>query len=136
VFPGALRVLSHLLPQEFPCHPNWKMSGTHPAFWELFPTIDHVVPVARGGADSEDNWVTASMSRNAAKALWTLEELGWHLLPPGDSSWDGLTGWCLDFVDAHPAVLDGEHYLRRWQAAAVAVRSQAVPFGATPEASA
>jgi hypothetical protein len=47
VFPGTLRALSILMPDEFPYHPNWKQSATHPAFWELYPTIDHVVPGAR-----------------------------------------------------------------------------------------
>lgn len=58
VFPGVLRLISRLLPQEFPFHPNWKMSECHIAYWELSPTIDHVVPVARGGADDETNWIT------------------------------------------------------------------------------
>lgn len=55
VFPGVLRLLSRLLPKEFPYHPNWKMAETHPGFWELFPTIDHVLPIARGGPDTEGN---------------------------------------------------------------------------------
>lgn len=77
VFPGTLRLLSQLMPEQFPAHKNWKMSESHVVFWELFPTIDHVVPVARGGADEERNWVTTSMLRNSAKAQWTLDELGW-----------------------------------------------------------
>jgi hypothetical protein len=60
IFPGTLRMLSVLLPEQFPYHRNWKQSETHPAYWELFPTIDHVVPVARGGADDETNIVTTS----------------------------------------------------------------------------
>ena len=76
-FPGVLRILSLRLPEHFPFHPNWKMSETHIAFWELSPTIDHLVPVARGGVDAEHNSVTASMLRNSAKANWTLQELGW-----------------------------------------------------------
>ena len=46
VYPGALYLLSALLPEDFPSHRNGKMDRTHLAFWELFPTIDHVVPVA------------------------------------------------------------------------------------------
>ena len=77
VFPGTLlRLLSALMPDEFPAHPNWKMSASHVMYWELCPTIDHLVPVARGGADNESNYVTISMLRNSAKAHWTLEELG------------------------------------------------------------
>ena len=77
VFPGTLRLLSLLLLQEFPFHPNWKTDACHFAFWELFPTIDVIVPVSRGGLDREDNWVSTSMLLNAAKANFTLEELGW-----------------------------------------------------------
>lgn len=122
VFPGTLRLLSHVLPDEFPAHPNWKLAHTHPAFWEQFPTIDHVVPVARGGQDHEANWVTTSMMRNTAKAHWTLEELGWQLVPAGSANeWDGLTSWFVDYTDAHPDVLTSA-YLKRWRAAALRVR--------------
>jgi len=84
VFPPTLRVLSHYLPLDFPYHKNGKMTEGHLAYWELFPTIDHVKPVARGGADSEDNWVCCSMLTNSIKSNWTLEQLQWELLPPGD----------------------------------------------------
>lgn len=106
VFPPVLRILSLVLPGDFPFHPNWKMDETHLAFWELMPTIDHVIPVARGGVDAEENWVTTSMVRNSAKANWLLEELGWDLRPvPNDRSWEGLLGWFLRYVDAHPGVI-------------------------------
>jgi hypothetical protein len=55
IFPGTLRLISCCLPNEFPFHPNWKMTDTHPAYWELAPTVDHIVPIARGGADDEDD---------------------------------------------------------------------------------
>jgi hypothetical protein len=135
VFPGALRILSQLLPEEFPYHPNWKMASTHPAFWELFPTIDHVVPVTvpvtKGGTDEEVNLVTTSMLRNAAKCHWTLEELGWQLLPEAGPHWDGLTAWCIAFVRAKPAVLTSDPYLRRWHAAAIRV-AKVVENGPAP----
>jgi len=95
------------------------MAETHPAYWELFPTIDHVVPVTRGGADSEVNWVTTSMVRNAAKANWTLEELGWSLRLPGSlAEWDGLMAFFVEFVDSDRSLLE-DGYLRRWHSAAV-----------------
>lgn len=53
------------------------MTETHFAQWELFPTIDHLDLVARGGVDEASNWVTTSMLRNSAEAHWRLE------------SWDG-----------------------------------------------
>ena len=45
LFPGTIRLVSRLLPSEFPFHSKWKMSETHMIYWELSPTIDHVVPV-------------------------------------------------------------------------------------------
>ncbi len=118
VFPATLRLLSQILPTEFPAHANWKMSESHIVFWELFPTVDHVVPVARGGADDASNWVTASMLKNQAKSSWTMEELGWALHPAGNvKEWDGLTRWFIEYADAHPEVL-ANAYLKRWYNAA------------------
>ena len=121
VFPGTLRLLSTLMPEEFPAHPNWKMSESHSAYYELFPTIDHVTPVARGGADDETNWVTTSMLRNSAKANWTLAELGWSLRPPRrDGEWDGLIRWFVTHTDRYPALV-ATGYLKRWRVAALSV---------------
>lgn len=106
VHPGALRALSLIAPEQFPAHPNWLMSQSHFAFLELFPTIDHLIPVARGGVDDESNWVTTSMLRDSAKAHWMLDELGWTLSPPGDyAEWDGLSGWFVDYVGAQPELM-------------------------------
>jgi len=94
IFPATLRALSLLFPAQFPFHPNWKTDACHFAYYELSPTIDHIVPVSRGGADARDNWVTTSMLTNAAKGNFLVEELGWHILPPGNlEEWDGLTKW-------------------------------------------
>jgi hypothetical protein len=118
VFPGTLRLLSIMMPAEFPFHTNWKTDACHFAFYELFPTIDHHVPVSRGGADSEANWVSTSMLRNAAKANFTIQELGWHLLPPADlREWDGLTGWFIRQYEGRDD-LRASVYLRGWAAAA------------------
>lgn len=123
VHPGVLRVLSALYPEDFPAHPNWAMARTHFAYWELFPSLDHVVPVSRGGADGESNWVTTSMLRNSAKAHWTLDELGWSLCPPGDRrEWDGLSGWFVDYVAAYPELRESP-YVARWWRATVAARA-------------
>lgn len=124
VHPGALRLLSIVLPDEFPFHRNWDTSKTHFAFYELFPTVDHLVPVARGGLDTDSNWVTTSMLRNSAKAQWTLEELGWSLVPPGDlAAWDGLTEWFVSYLTAHPALQRENKYLHQWFTATVSVQS-------------
>lgn len=129
VFPGTLRLLAKLLPNEFPYHPNWKTTACHLAFWELSPTIDHIVPFSHGGADSESNLVTTSMLRNSAKANFTLERLGWSLTPRGDlSEWDGLMSWFLIQVEENPRILDDN--LRMWQRAAQAAKARTAPeFG-------
>lgn len=118
VFPGTLRWLSHLLPDAFPFQSNWKSDACHFAYYELFPTIDHREPLARGGEDREGNWLSTSMLKNAAKANFTIEELGWKIYPFGNlSDWDGLTGWFLKQAKAHPEI-STDSYLSRWLRAA------------------
>ena len=111
---AALRLISKRLPDQFPFQTNWRMDACHFAFWELAPTIDHILPVSRGGTDDESNWVTTLMLRNSAKANFTINELGWSLYPPGNmKEWDGLLGWFIDQANADHAVLD-DPYLRQW----------------------
>lgn len=119
VFPPVLRVISLMLPEEFPYHPNWKMDVTHPAYWELTATVDHIVPACRGGADDDQNWVTTSMARNSAKGNWTLEDLGWELHPAGAvADWDGLLGWYVEITSTQPALLLDDS-MRKWRKAAL-----------------
>ena len=119
VFPPVFRALSLALPEEFPFHPNWKTDVTHPAYWEVGATVDHLMPVTRGGADDESNWVTTSMARNSAKMNWTLSELGWQLQPPGDiRAWDGLMRWFVEWTATHPEVLTLGGSVRGWRKAA------------------
>ena len=118
IYPPVLRVLSFVLPAEFPFHPAWKADLTHPAYWELGATVDHVVPIARGGRDDEENWVTTSVAHHSARMSRTLEELGWTLVPPGDAAeWDGMMRWFLEFAESHPEVL-AYSSVRQWQRAA------------------
>lgn len=119
LFPPVLRVLTALLPDVFPFHRNWKMEETHQAYWEFFPTLDHVVPVACGGLDNEDNLVSTSMRWNSAKANSTMDELGWSLQPAGDIKlWDGLLAWCMEFLACNEKLLK-DNYIRRWHRAAL-----------------
>jgi hypothetical protein len=132
VFPGTLRLLSRLLPDEFPYHPNWKTSACHLAYWELSPTIDHIVPLSRGGANIESNLATTSMLRNSAKANYTLDELGWSLHPRGAlDEWDGLMNWFLIQVEENPTILDDK--LRNWQRAAQTAKVRTAPGSGTIE---
>ena len=117
VFPPVLRLLSYLMPDEFPFHKNWKISECHLGYWQLLPTVDHIIPVSRGGADKESNWVCTSQLRNSAKSNWLLEELGWQLHKPGDlNEWDGLVNWFMSYVIENPGIL-GDGYMRSWHRA-------------------
>ena len=118
VLPGALRLLSCVIPEEFPFHSNWKTSECHLAYWQLLPSIDHIIPVSRGGADEEANWVSTSQLRNGAKSNWLLDELGWVLHEPGRlDEWDGMISWYVTYMDQNRSFLK-DNYLSTWYRAA------------------
>jgi hypothetical protein len=99
LFPGLIKILTIELPDIFKYHRNWKMSDTHMIYWDLFPTVDHLLPIARGGQDIESNWITTSMVRNAAKSNWTIEELGWKLFDKGQlDNWNGLINYFIELT--------------------------------------
>lgn len=112
--PGILKIISHYFPDEFPYHPHWKMTETHMAYWELIPTLDHIYPIAKGGHDDENNWVTTSMKNNSIKSNYTIDEIHWRLYPKGNiEDWDGLTKLFLKLVKKDSGLLkDG--YIRSW----------------------
>lgn len=121
VYPPTLRLISEELPEQFPYHRNWKMSETHHAFWELTPTVDHILPISLGGRDVAENWASCSMITNSIKANWSLEQLGWKLLPAGTlDRWDGLLFWFVRQMEAKPEHAEKSAYYRRWYAAAKA----------------
>ena len=114
LFPPVLRILSEIYPDEFPFHPNWKFNECHPAYWDLTPTIDHIIPVVKGGTNNKENLMTTSMKRNSAKSNFTLDELDWNLYPPGKmENWDGKLSWFLKIINDYPHF--SEHtYIRQW----------------------
>jgi len=84
-------------------------------YWDLFPTIDHLIPIARGGQDNDSNWITTSMIRNSAKSNWTIEEIGWTLHQKGQlDNWDGLVKYFLDFTDKNPGY-ENDNYVSDWK---------------------
>ena len=112
--PGILKVLSAYFPDEFPFHPHWKMTETHMAYWELIPTIDHVYPIAKGGHDKKDNWVTTSMKNNSIKSNYTIDEIHWTLYPQGNiKEWDGLSKSFIKLVDNNKELLK-DNYIKGW----------------------
>jgi len=112
--PGILKAFSTYFPDEFPYHSHWKMDQTHVAYWELIPTLDHIIPIARGGKDEEDNWITTSMLHNDIKSNWSLEQIGWDIKECGDlSEWDGLTKIFIDIVERDANLLN-DNYIKKW----------------------
>jgi hypothetical protein len=106
IFPPVFPILTHFLGPDFPVTPGWRTEATHPAYWELGATVDHMVPVTLGGPDEERNWVTTSMARNLAKLNSRLEDLGWSLHAPGDMArWDGMLGWFVEVGGDEPALI-------------------------------
>ena len=118
VFPGVLRLLSDIFPDEFPYHPNWKSGACHQWYWELFPTVDHIVPVTLAGLDERENWVTTSMFNNLMKSNNTLDHLGWSVFQRGDfNEWDGLIHWFVKYLVDNPEWLQKSH-IKNWYKAA------------------
>lgn len=114
VNPGILKALSNYMPETFPYHSHWKMEECHNAYWEFVPTVDHIYPVALGGADSMENWATTSMLHNSIKSNWTLEQLGWKLYDAGDyTRYDGLTRLFIKLVRSDEGLLK-DTYIKRW----------------------
>lgn len=114
VHPAVLRLLHLELPECFPFQKNWKFTECHFVFWELSPTVDHILPQSRGGTDEIDNWVTASQITNSAKANWTLTELGWQLQKPGNvDEWDGLSTFFISYVNNRANLLQ-HSFIREW----------------------
>ncbi|MBK9926055.1 MAG: HNH endonuclease [Anaerolineales bacterium] len=113
-FPPVLKILSTKLPQDFPYQKNWRLDKCHIAYWELIPTIDHIIPVSRGGKDEFDNWICTSQLRNSIKSNWLLEELGWKLHGPRDLKvWDGMLNWFIEQVNKNNKYLD-DTYIKPW----------------------
>lgn len=111
IFAPVLRIISHLFPNEFPLHSNWKMDSCHIAYWELVPTLDHIMPISRGGMNSYENVVSTSMLHNSVKSNFTLQEVGWTLKPCGDfNSWDGMLHWYIEYVRNHPEFLNQSYF--------------------------
>lgn len=114
VIPGMLKVFSIYYPEDFPYQSNWKMSETHIAYWDLYPTIDHIEPIAYGGKDSKENMVTTSMQNNSIKSNWPLEKIGWTIHSVGNiNEWDGLSKTFIRIVENDSTLLN-DSYVKIW----------------------
>ena len=109
-----LAVCFSYMPDAFPYQSHWKMEECHSAYWELVPTIDHIVHIALGGEDNPSNCATTSMLHNSVKSNWTIEQLNWKLYPVGDiNEYDGLTGLFVRLTENDLELFD-DPYIKRW----------------------
>ena len=113
--PGFLRLLNVLMPSAFPFDSHVHMDRCHSIYWDLMPSIDHLVPISKGGTNSNENLVTTSMRRNMAKGLWSLGDLGWSLHPAGSThEWDGCTKSFITLVEKYQEQSAESPYVMGW----------------------
>ena len=60
-FPPVLEMISVCIPDDFPLYPSAKMTNSHVAHWELYASVDHVVPVSAVG---RTRWTTGPPLRS------------------------------------------------------------------------
>ena len=113
--PGFLRLLNVLLPDQFPFDAHGHFERCHEIYWDLMPSLDYQISLARGGADDKSNWITTSMRRNMAKGPWELQNLGWRLHPAGSlRDWDGGCATFVHLVESFNEKCKQHRYVMDW----------------------
>ena len=116
VHPSALYALSIALdgegadPRSHPFGRQRFEHGGHQAFLDLFPAIDHLVPISRSSSaiidtNGLDNLRAVTWRANEAKGDWLASELeGFADRPEPDDplAWDGLSGRAVAMSDRYP----------------------------------
>jgi HNH endonuclease len=93
-----MALLGYVYPDAFPYNPTWRGGATHPALISRSAVVDHVDPIAAGGAWGDPkNLVTACNPCNSIKSDLSLDQLGWELRPALEDGWDGL-------ISSYPAL--------------------------------
>ena len=143
IFPGALLLLGEIFPDAFPTpkgSDGWRVGQCHPVYWSLWPTVDHILPVAIGGSDAIDNLVTTCQIVNSAKGPWTGEEapekVRFKLLPLEDAMqtfWHGAYEWFLARMRSSPELRGRNRVIDGWYKDAERVeRQEALARGLAP----
>ena len=117
IHPMVLRIFSKCMKDDFPYDSHWNMETTHIAYYQLYPSFDHIIPNARGGTNKKNNLVCTSYLRNQAKGGFTPEELGWEVQPEGNhNEWDGMTKWFMEYVEENK--MEKINNIEKWYNAA------------------
>ncbi|WP_080634504.1 HNH endonuclease [Leptospira weilii] len=95
------------------------MSECHIAYWEFIPTCDHIVPIAQGGSDSDENLVTTSMKNNLLKSNFLLNEIGFAVKEKGNlENWNGLIDWYKSYIQ-DKSIEFFDDSMKRWHNALI-----------------
>lgn len=86
----VLKALSRIFPAELPYDSAWKHGRSSLVYWTHSTSLEHVIPIARGGLDRPDNYATTCYACNDARGDLLLVEIGWRKRPASREPWDGL----------------------------------------------
>jgi hypothetical protein len=132
VFPGTLILLAALLRDVMPFgkRKNGDRRITHQAMTELWPAVDHIIPLTRprelraaqvADPNGDANLATTSIANSWAKGRLLHTEIGWTLHPrPTSIDWDGLTGWFQEYLSRDSTPLEDRAHgsaIRTWMKA-------------------
>jgi 5-methylcytosine-specific restriction endonuclease McrA len=89
---AIFKAISQVLPDVFPYHKNWAFDRCHFLYWTHTTSLEHVLPLARGGPNDESNMRAACYECQDAKSDARVEWLGWKPkpIPAGETGWVGL----------------------------------------------
>jgi hypothetical protein len=86
----VMYAISALYGNVFKAHRYWRRDNTDVAYWTYATSVEHIVPIKRGGTSDPDNLLTACWRCNEEKGTQTLQELDWQVRPVTERAWDGL----------------------------------------------
>ena len=86
----VMYAISALYGSIFKAHRHWRRDETDIAYWTYATSIEHIVPVKRGGTNHAENLLTACWRCNEEKGTQTLLQLDWQIRPISERAWDGL----------------------------------------------
>jgi hypothetical protein len=89
IIPPIFRALSLQYPDLIRWNKNWR--NTHPVVWLHTARVEHVVPWAYSSSSHPDtNLITTCYWCNQIKSKRQKQDLGWDIVDPIPTSWDGL----------------------------------------------
>lgn len=124
IIPPIFRALSLRYPDLIQWNKNWR--GTHPVVWLYSASVEHVVPwVSSRSSHPDTNLITTCYWCNQIKSKRRREDLGWDIVEPVSTSWDGLASSLSELVNIVSGYADGKAitYFNAWVRASQAGRS-------------